>query len=79
MAHNLHIGLIFSSLFLKTNTKGGQTMTPKEKAIQMNSFRQELVELYMQGWLDRDWKIGEDDADEKAEKLADALMAKYKL
>ena len=54
-------------------------MTPKEKAIQMNSFRQELVELYMQGWLDRDWKIGEDDADEKAEKLADALMAKYKL
>ena len=48
-------------------------------SIQMNSFRQELVELYMQGWLDRDWKIGEDYADEKAEKLADALMAKYKL
>jgi len=26
IGYNLHIGLIISSLFLKTNTKGGQTM-----------------------------------------------------
>ena len=59
------------SNFIKSGVSGS--------LIQMNTFRQELVELYTQGWLDRDWKISEDDADEKAEKLADALMAKYKL
>ena len=48
-------------------------------SIQMNTFRQELIDLYMQGWLDRDWKISEDDADEKAEMYADQIMAKYKL
>jgi hypothetical protein len=48
-------------------------------SIQMNTFRQELIDLYMQGWLDRDWKIGEDEADEKAEMYADQIMKKYKL
>jgi hypothetical protein len=48
-------------------------------SIQMNTFRQELIALYMQGWLDRDWKIGEDEADEKAEMYADQIMKKYKL
>jgi hypothetical protein len=48
-------------------------------SIQMNTFRQELIDLYMQGWLDRDWKIGEDEADEKAEMYADQIMNKYKL
>jgi len=31
MFYNLHIGLIFASLFLKTNTKGGQTMSKTTK------------------------------------------------
>ena len=48
-------------------------------SIQMNTFRQELIDLYMQGWLDRDWKISEDEADEKAEMYADQIMKKYKL
>ncbi len=48
-------------------------------SIQMNTFRQELIDLYMQGWLDRDWKIGEDEADKKAEMYADQIMKKYKL
>jgi hypothetical protein len=48
-------------------------------SIQMNTFRQELIDLYIQGWLDRDWKIGEDEADEKAEMYADQIMKKYKL
>ncbi len=33
----------------------------------------------MQGWLDRDWKIGEDKANEKSEMYADQIMKKYKL
>jgi len=49
------------------------------KAFQMNTFRQELIDLYMQGWLDRDWRIGRDKADEKAEMYADQIMKKYKL
>jgi hypothetical protein len=48
-------------------------------SIQMNTFRQELIDLYMQGWLDRDWKIGEDEADEKAEMYADQIMKNNKL
>lgn len=48
-------------------------------SIQMNTFRQELIELYMQGWLDRDWHIGENEANEKAEMYADQIMKKYKL
>ena len=48
-------------------------------SIQMNTFRQELIDLYMQGYYDRDWKISEDEADEKAEMYADKIMKKYKL
>jgi hypothetical protein len=48
-------------------------------SIHINTFRKELIELYMQGWLDRDWKISQDDADKKAEIYADQIMAKYKL
>ncbi len=45
----------------------------------MSAIRKELIDLYMQGWLDRDWKIGEDEADERAIKYADAIIKKYKL
>ena len=43
------------------------------------AFREELIHLYMQGWLDRDWKIGEDKAEELAEMYADQIMRKYKI
>ena len=46
---------------------------------QLSLFRKELIELYMQGYYDRDWKISEDEADEKAEMYADQIMKKYKL
>ncbi len=48
-------------------------------SIHMNTFRQELIDLYLQGWLDKDWGIGQDEADEKAEMYADQIMKKYKL
>ena len=64
----------------------GQFISPNDanpnvsrSSIQMNTFRQELIDLYMQGWLDRDWEIGEDEADEKSEMYADQIMKKYKL
>lgn len=46
---------------------------------QLSLFRKELIELYMQGYYDRDWKISEDEADKKAEVYADKIMKKYKL
>jgi len=32
----------------------------------------------VQGWLDRDWRVGREEADEKAEMYADKIMKKYK-
>jgi len=58
---------------------GEITKPEKHSSIQMNTFRQELIDLYMQGWLDRDWRIGREEADEKAEMYADQIMKKYKL
>jgi len=58
---------------------GEITKPEKYSPIQINTFRQELIDLYMQGWLDRDWRVGREEADEKAEMYADQIMKKYKL
>ncbi len=41
--------------------------------------KKKLEEIYLQGWLDRDWGIGQDTADENAEKYANAVINKLGL
>lgn len=39
--------------------------------------KQELIDLYLQGYYDRDWKISEDEAFNKAEKYANQIIKKH--
>ena len=46
--------------------------------LDLEKLKKELMDLYMQGWLDRDWHIGEDEADKKSEVYANNIIKKIK-
>lgn len=50
-----------------------------DSTILMNKFKQELVDLYMQGWFDREMGYGEDEADVRGTKYVNQLIKKYKI
>ena len=61
---------------IKIKTMGNK---PKLSELSANNIKQELEDLYMQGYYDRDWKLSENDCEERGEIYAKAIIKKYGL
>jgi len=55
---------------LQKSTEQALTISVVSGSFDLKKLKKLFGNLYLEGYYDRDWKIGQDSADEKADKLA---------